>query len=420
MPRLYKRLKRILAITLVVFIGVSCVGLSLSAKAKSKSSKDAAYAEGDNVAFGRIDNNLISWTILSYDDSTKTAFIVASKGINSITITNYRRAIDSMYRSSGSKAGYVRWAENYWRSWCNEYFYNNCFTEDEKARIQQTTLTANAAQNSLMNFYHDTTLDAYYVANKTKNSMYMDVYNNQTTTTDYIFFLSSDEYTEHKDKIKAQTLTTWPLRTNAYDDPNQTLFVNDSTKLIERGYYYGGDAIRPAMYVNLGGLVEEDTSTTTDTTTTSSTTTSSSTNTSTSTTTDTSSTSSASTTTTDTSSTTDSSSTSSTTSSSSSQKAVTQKSYANNATNIGNINLPDDSSYSMKSGSTAQVAIDMNYLNSTDKQYTVTYKSSNANVFTVDSNGKITSTGTGTASLTVRMKKSNGKIYTMTCRIDVT
>ena len=264
------------------------------------------------------------------------------------------------------------------------------------------------------------TLDAYYVANKTKNSMYMDVYNNQTTTTDYIFFLSSDEYTEHKDKIKAQTLTTWPLRTNAYDDPNQTLFVNDSTKLIERGYYYGGDAIRPAMYVNLGGLVEEDTSTTTDTTTTSSTTTSSSTNTSTSTTTDTSSTSSASTTTTDTSSTTDSSSTSSTTSSSSSQKAVTQKSYANNATNIGNINLPDDSSYSMKSGSTAQVAIDMNYLNSTDKQYTVTYKSSNANVFTVDSNGKITSTGTGTASLTVRMKKSNGKIYTMTCRIDVT
>jgi len=82
--------------------------------------------------------------------------------------------------------------------------------------------------------------------------------------------------------------------------------------------------------------------------------------------------------------------------------------------------LPDDSSYSMKSGSTAQVAIDMDYLNSTDKQYTVTYKSSNANVFTVDSNGKITSTGTGTASLTVRMKKSNGKIYTMTCRIDVT
>ena len=62
----------------------------------------------------------------------------------------------------------------------------------------------------------------------------------------------------------------------------------------------------------------------------------------------------------------------------------------------------------------------MEYLNSTDKEYTVTYKSSNADVFTVDSSGKLTAVGSGTANLTVRMKKSNGKIYTMSCRIDVT
>ena len=82
--------------------------------------------------------------------------------------------------------------------------------------------------------------------------------------------------------------------------------------------------------------------------------------------------------------------------------------------------MPSDSSYSLKAGGTAQVALDMEYLNSTDKQYNVTYKSSDANVFTVDSSGEITAVGAGTATLTVRMKKSNGKVYTMSCRIDVT
>jgi uncharacterized protein YjdB len=66
------------------------------------------------------------------------------------------------------------------------------------------------------------------------------------------------------------------------------------------------------------------------------------------------------------------------------------------------------------------VALDMDYLNSTDKQYNVTYKSSDANVFTVDSSGVITAVASGTANVTVRMKKSNGKVYTMSCRIDVT
>nr|MCR5580963.1 Ig-like domain-containing protein [Pseudobutyrivibrio sp.] len=101
-------------------------------------------------------------------------------------------------------------------------------------------------------------------------------------------------------------------------------------------------------------------------------------------------------------------------------KASSSKSYANNGTNIGNITLPDDSTYSMRNGGTAQVALNLSYLNSTSKQYTITYKSSDSNVFTVDSDGLITSVGPGTATLTVRMKKSNGKVYTMTCRIDVT
>ncbi len=73
----------------------------------------------------------------------------------------------------------------------------------------------------------------------------------------------------------------------------------------------------------------------------------------------------------------------------------------------------------MSAGTTAQVAIDLDYLNSTEKDYTITYKSSDASVLNVDSSGKITATGTGTGVVTAKMKKSNGKVYTMSCRVDV-
>ncbi len=417
MRRAIKVSKKILAFSLAVFMGVAVLGLSLQADAAKKKSS-GTYAEGDDIAFGTLDGNIINWTILTYDDTTKVALIVSRKTLHSYSVLAYRDSINQMYLNSKSSAGYVKWEDNYWRGWLNQIFYQQCFTDAERATIQKTSLTEEAAQTSLMNFYHDTTLDAYYLAGNVKNSLNMNIYNNQSTTSDYIFFLSSDEYTEYKDTMKYETSNTWPLRTNAYDDPAQGLFVNDATKLIERKYYYLGDGIRPAMYVKLGKTDEEkaaesgtDTAST-DTITTSDTTSSSSSSEASSSTNTTSTESTASTTTTAT--------TTASTSSTSTAKATSSKKYANNGTNIGNITLPDDATYSMSNGSTAQVAINLDYLNSTDKQYNVTYKSSDASVFTVDSNGLITSVGKGTGTLTVRMKKSNGKTYTMTCRIDVT
>ncbi|WP_049960360.1 Ig-like domain-containing protein [Pseudobutyrivibrio sp. LB2011] len=418
MRRAIKVSKKILAFSLAVFMGVAVLGLSLQADAAKKKSS-GTYAEGDDIAFGTLDGNIINWTILTYDDTTKVALLVSRKTLHSYSVLAYRDSINQMYLNSNSSAGYVKWEDNYWRGWLNQIFYNQCFTDAERATIQKTSLTEEAAQTSLMNFYHDTTLDAYYLAGNVKNSLNMNIYNNQSTTSDYIFFLSTDEYTEYKDTMKYETSNTWPLRTNAYDDPAQGLFVNDTKKLIERKYYYLGDGIRPAMYVKLGKTDEEkaaesgtDTSST-DTITTSDTTSSSSSS-STSSSTNTASTAST------TSSATTTAATTTSTSSTSTAKATSSKKYANNGTNIGNITLPDDASYSMTNGSTAQVAINLDYLNSTDKQYNVTYKSSDASVFTVDSNGLITSVAKGTGTLTVRMKKSNGKTYTMTCRIDVT
>ena len=406
MRKTFKRLKIVLSFTLAVFMGVSLLGISINVDAKKKSSSNT-YAAGDDIAFGTLDGTKLSWTILSYDDTTKTALIVSRKPLTSYTITSYRQAIERNFIATGQKAGYVRWSENYWRGWCNEVFYNNSFTEEERAMIQKTTLTSEDAQKSLMNFYHDTSLDANYVETKLKNSLYMDIYNSQTTTSDYIFFLSSDEFTDYKDSMKFETGYSWPLRTNAYDDPNQGLFVNDTTQLIDRRYYYGGDGIRPAMYVKFGEVDETSTDSSSDSTTSTSSSTQSNTSTSTSTTNSASST---------TASTTSSTATATATNTATTVKT---KSYANNGTNIGNIYLPDDSSHSLSVGGTAQVAIDMEYLNSTDKDYTITYKSSNASIFTVDSNGKVTAVGSGAAVLSVRMKKSNGKVYNMSCRIDV-
>ncbi len=409
MKKTIYKLRVILAFSLAVFMAVSLLGISFDSQAAKKKKSTGSYAEGDDVAFGRLDGTVMSWTILKYDETTKVAFVVARKPLTSYTIKSYRQAIEKNYINTGTKAGYVRWSENYWRGWCNEVFYKENFTDEEREKIQKTTLTSEAAKASLMNFYHDTSLDAYYTANGKKNSLYMDIYESQTTSSDYIFFLSSDEYTEFKDNMKFETGYSWPLRTNAYDDPNQGLFVDDSTGLINRNYYYSGDGIRPAMYVQLGDPEE----TTEDSSNSSSTSNKTSTTSSTASTTSTSKNDAQATTTAST------TNTATNTAASSTNTTVKKKSYANNGTNIGNINLPDDSSYSMTVGATAQAAIDMEYLNSTDKEYTVTYKSSNANVFTVDSSGKLTAVGSGTANLTVRMKKSNGKIYTMSCRIDV-
>lgn len=402
MDKAIKISRRILVFTLIVFMGVALLGTSLTADAKKKSS-NSTYTAGDNIAFGTLDGKIINWTILNYDDSTQTALVISKYSLSSQSVASYKKAINQVY--ANNRPGYVRWQDSYWRGWCNQIFYKNCFNDAEKAKIQKTTLSAEAAKSSIMNFYHDTTLDAYYVTHKEKNSLNLSIYDTQTATTDYIFFLSYDEYAAYKDTIVYDTNNLWPLRTNSYDDPAQGLYVNERSMLIQRGYYYTGDAIRPAMYIKLGNGETTDSSSTKDSSkTTSSTTNTSTTNTATTTATKTTSTATATT----------------TAKTTTSTKKASSKSYANNGTDVGSIKLPDTSQYSMSTGSTAQAAIDMAYLNSTDKQYTVTYKSSDSNVFTVDSSGVVSAVGKGTGTLTVRMKKSNGKVYTMTCRIDVT
>ncbi|SDI82436.1 Ig-like domain (group 2) [Pseudobutyrivibrio sp. 49] len=402
MKKIYLNLKNLMAFGMAVIMLASFIANPITAEAaKKKGSGNATYAVGDNIAFGNIDGGIISWTILTYDDKTKMAFVTTRKPLASKSVTAYREAIAQMFKQNGTKAGYVRWSENYWRGWLNQTFYKQCFNDAEREMIQKTTLSEQDAKNSIMNYYHDTSMDADYVGGKEKNALNMAIYNSQTTTADYIFFLSSDEYTANKDTIKNETLYMFPLRTNTYDDPTYGLFGNDTDKLIHRMYYYGGDSIRPAMYVKLGEPEEEATDSKSS---------------------DSKSSKSSSTKTTSTSDskTTSSTSTSTAKAETTEAKSTSTRKYANNGTNEGDISLPEDSDHSMKPGDVAQVAIDMDYLNSTDKQFNCTYTTSDANVVTIDSNGQVIAVNKGSANVTVRMRKSNGKIYTMSCRIDVT
>ena len=485
MRKAISKSKFILSLSLVLCMAVAIVGTSVFVSAKGKSNK-ASFAEGDDIAFGTLDGHIINWTILSYDDSTKVALIVSRSTLASASITSYREAIDANYKANGTKAGYVKWAESYWRGWLNKTFYEGSFTPDERAKIQKTDLSVESSKESLMNFYHDTTLDADYVNHQRKNSLNQNIYNTQVATSDYIFFLSTDEFTAHKDTIKYEQPIpySWPLRTNSYDDPAFGLYVNEGTKLIEKRYYYTGTGIRPAMYIKLDKSDEEKKAEDEKNGQSSANNNSSNSNNGASNSANNNSNNGANNSNTNNNNANNNNSNNNTNNTNSNtnnnannangnnnnanangnngtgnangnngtnnnnggnnanansangqnanqnagqatrtaaaKKPSKTRSYANNGTQIGSIMLPYDSSYDMGSGATAQVAIDLEYLNFTDKQYTVTYKSSDANVFTVDSNGYITGVGRGTATLDVRMTKSNGKIYSMSCRIDVT
>ncbi len=432
---------RIFTLGFVLLFTATTLFSPLAADAKGKSGS-ADYKAGDNICIGKLDKVPINWTILNFDAKTREALVVSKTPLYSISVRNYKSDIAANYR--GKSTGFVQWANNYWRYWLNSTFYDSVFTPTEKQMIVPTNISVASHQSSILNFYHDTTLDSYYLSHdKTKNSLTLAIYNNQQASTDNVFFLSSDDYTNYKDKINTEQKGIWPLRTNAYDDPVKSLYVNDTKGLIDRLYTYDSalSGIRPAMTLKLSDApVEQDKSKEKST----ATNTTADANASTAKAEDTKDTSSnkeknedktseekdTGKTQTNSKAKTQTATSKKSTSNTKSKNKATQRfrrSYSNNAKDIstaaksGNtISLPNDANYSMKKNSSASIALDLGYLNSTGKDFTVTYKSSDASIFTVDSAGNISSgSKNGSATLTVRMKKSNGKTYNMTCRIDV-
>ena len=162
MKKIILNLNKFMALGVAVLMLASFIGTPMTAEAaKKKGSGNATYAVGDDIAFGHLDGTILSWTILTYDDTTKMALVTTRRPLNSKSVTAYRAAIAQMFKQNGTTAGYVRWSENYWRGWLNQTFYKECFNDAERAMIKKTTLSEQDAKNSLMNYHKFISLCRY-------------------------------------------------------------------------------------------------------------------------------------------------------------------------------------------------------------------------------------------------------------------
>lgn len=395
------RIKRQLKKAITAWIILVAMGLCVftdvpyvSATGKTKIETDD-YIIGDKIAFGSMDNKDLYWNIVEFDKKTRAATVVSAVPLTTASIAAEMKAIKAVYPKSDSQ-GYVNWGTNIWRKWCNEIFYTYVFNSAEKKMIQKTSLSRVKNKDSIMNFFHDTSLDADYEASDKKESLDLDVYETQTATSDYVYFLSFDEYAKFKEHITMETGSTaaWPLRTNSYYDMCKSVFVlEDLEGSCGSRYTYDSNSIRVAMHIVLPPKEEElPTSTNKNgaigTTGSGTTSTGASGNTT-------------------------------------GKKTVARQNYKNNGKDSSSVGtnkivLPDDGSFDMGKNAQTNVTIDMSYLNQSNKDYTILYSSSDTNIFTVNDNGVLASGSTvGSAVLTVRMQKSNGRCYKMTCRINV-
>ncbi|MBO5618076.1 MAG: hypothetical protein J5901_06995, partial [Pseudobutyrivibrio sp.] len=87
--------RKLLAISLAVITVAYTAVPAIHADAAKKKSSSTTYAAGDEIAFGHLDGAILSWTILSYDDTTKTALLISKKGLNSKSVVDYRKAIEN-------------------------------------------------------------------------------------------------------------------------------------------------------------------------------------------------------------------------------------------------------------------------------------------------------------------------------------
>ena len=112
MKKIYLNLKFVMALGMAVLMLTSFIGTPMTVDAaKKKGSGNATYAVGDDIAFGCLDGVILSWTILTYDDTTKIAFVTTRRPLSSKSVTAYRAAIAQMFKDKGTTAGYVRWSE---------------------------------------------------------------------------------------------------------------------------------------------------------------------------------------------------------------------------------------------------------------------------------------------------------------------
>ena len=332
----------------------------------------------DRINFGKLDGLDIEWTVLEFDKNTRRALVVASVVWDTKSVQEFQRALYQVYPDP-SKSGFVNWNNSYWRNWLNDSVYNNCFSDNDKKHIHKTTFSVAENQDSIMQYFHD-------AENKTESSvteeqekaMDIDIYYNQASSSDRIFFLSYEQYMKYKDKIPKSD-STYLLKTNSFYDMNRKAAVKGD-KVSSIYNYTGG--IRPAMWIYLNGLYDDADKSTNSAGWTEA-------------------------------------------AAAAAAKVYPHRKYKNNATSdsrtVGNkIVLPNDAVCELDFGEKVPITLELDYLNWSEKKYTARYESSDTSIFTIDDKCNVVAGNTiGSATLRVEMMKDNGITYTMECKINV-
>ncbi|MCF0131371.1 MAG: hypothetical protein HUJ71_06560 [Pseudobutyrivibrio sp.] len=331
----------------------------------------------DRIKFGEIDGHDIEWVVLDFDSNTRRALVVTSDILATKSVQEYKNALYQVYPDP-TKTGLVNWNNSYWRKWINSTVYNNCFTDNNKKHIHKTTFSVSENQDSLMQYFH--AAEGGDPASESGQAMDIDIYYNQVSTKDYLFFLSYEQYVTYKDKIP-QASGSYLLKTNSFYDVHRTAAVVGDH--VESIYNYTSDGIRPAMWIYLDGLYGDDASST--------------------------------------------NSASWSPDAEDIAKVTKRRTYYNNAVSdlsveTDKIVLPTDSVCELRFGQVVPITLELDYLNWSDKKYTATYKSTDTSIFTIDKYGNVVANNdskVGSATLEVDMMKENGITYTMECKINV-
>ena len=191
---------------------------------------------GDYILFGK------------YEQDNKTSngkepiewLVLAKEGNKLLVISKY--CLDCKpYASAETK---VNWETCSLRTWLNDAFYNNAFSNDEKNLIAITTVTADKNPD-YSTTQGSNTLDKVFLLSVTEVNKYFKSKRACTGTT-YAYAQGAFKSIDDESSI-------WWLRTSGWNSSHAS-YVNYNGVVDTRGYYTDCDdyAVRPALWLNLG------------------------------------------------------------------------------------------------------------------------------------------------------------------------
>jgi hypothetical protein len=224
-------MKRIIpaALAAVMVLSLSACGQKLP----TAGSADATV--GDAVIFGAYeqDNNTgngaedIEWIVLAEEDGRQ--LLISKKGLDCV---QYHDTYES-----------VTWETSTIREWLNDEFYNTAFTDEQKAQIVETMVTADANPDETTDAGNDTTDNVFLLSIDEVNEYMTDVEVSKCVPTKYA--KAQGVYND-----SSGDACWWWVRTPGSNVYRAAVVGNnghpDSSGTTEN---YAGNAVRPAIWI---------------------------------------------------------------------------------------------------------------------------------------------------------------------------